>query len=212
MGSAFMYSEATESTDSIAANPICGTGEMAERIRIFPWENTSLGPITAWPKESIFAVNQLLSSPLPSLVFWGPEFIGLYNDAFLPVYAGRHPQSLGQPAEAVWEELWHHIGSQLHAVLYEGKTIAFQKQPFTLTVGGEHSEVVVIEAGADKVPALAPGDLVRCCICGVGVTCGEGVRTSAGDAAIAEGGLGVLRGWRHGTVGTAIGGEQEAVD
>lgn len=136
-----MHSETRRATNETVSGPICGIGEMAERIRAFPWDTTPLGAIAFWPSELIFAVNQMLCSPLPGLVFWGKEFIGLYNDAFLPAYAGRHPWSLGQPARVVWSELWPQIGAQLETVFREGTTVAFQKQPFTVTVAGEQRQM-----------------------------------------------------------------------
>jgi PAS domain S-box-containing protein len=35
---------------------------------------------------------------------WGPARIWLYNDAFVPILGGKHPQALGRPALEVWDE------------------------------------------------------------------------------------------------------------
>ena len=53
---------------------------------------------------------QLLSMLLPSkaqiILFWGPEFIVFYNDAYRPVFGAKHPHALGRPGQVAWSEIW----------------------------------------------------------------------------------------------------------
>jgi PAS domain S-box-containing protein len=112
--------------------PIYGVGQMPEQIRAFPWVSTPVGAIETWPYELICAVNQMLYSPLPGFIYWGPDFRVFYNDGSLPVLSGKHPQSLGQRAQEIWRELWHIIRDQLHSVFYEGKVLSFRKVPLTV--------------------------------------------------------------------------------
>ena len=52
-----------------------------------------------------------MNSPgFPLLLWWGPEFCQLYNDAYRPVLGAKHPKSMGQPARECWPEIWHIIG------------------------------------------------------------------------------------------------------
>jgi PAS domain S-box-containing protein len=81
-------------------NRIVCSGEMADRIRSFPWETTSLGPIEHWPEELITTVNLLLASKYPMFLWWGPERIQFYNDAYRPmIREDKHPLALGQRGE-----------------------------------------------------------------------------------------------------------------
>ena len=55
----------------------------------------------------------LLPSKAQIILFWGPEFIVLYNDAYRPVFGAKHP-ALGWPGRRAWSEIWE---SQLHPLL-----------------------------------------------------------------------------------------------
>jgi signal transduction histidine kinase len=50
-------------------------------------------------------------------VWWGDELINLYNDAYKTIVGGKHPQALGQPAAAVWREIWDQIGPRAHSAM-----------------------------------------------------------------------------------------------
>ncbi len=77
---------------------VCGAGpsEMAARVLAFDWSATPLGPAETWPESLRTAVGICLSSQLPMFVWWGPELINIYNDAYAPVLGKRHPDALGR--------------------------------------------------------------------------------------------------------------------
>ncbi|HYI94890.1 MAG TPA: histidine kinase dimerization/phospho-acceptor domain-containing protein, partial [Bryobacteraceae bacterium] len=99
-----------------------GGGEMGERIRSFNWENSPLGPTQHWQGSLKTAVRIILDSRYPMFLWWGTEFINLYNDAFIPVLGERHPDALGRPAPEIWSELWGTLGPQAKAVLESGES------------------------------------------------------------------------------------------
>ncbi|WP_435635901.1 ATP-binding protein [Pseudomonas solani] len=84
-------------------------GPMSRRVRELDWARTPLGPIAAWPASLRVAVEMMLASHFPSCLFWGPERITLYNDAFKPIL-GAKPEALGRPFDDVWREAWYSIG------------------------------------------------------------------------------------------------------
>src|SRR3546814_10914487 len=57
----------------------------------------------------------------PTAIYWGPELRLLYNDAWAPVPAERHPKALGRPAREVWADIWDVIGPQFEKVIAEGE-------------------------------------------------------------------------------------------
>ena len=61
---------------------LSGGGEMGERIRAFPWRDTSLGPPERWPQGLRTALRILLTTQHPIYIFWGPELICFYNDSY----------------------------------------------------------------------------------------------------------------------------------
>jgi hypothetical protein len=59
-------------------------GEMAARIRAFDWSQTPLGAVDKWSAALRTTVSIVLSNGFPMLLWWGPEYISIYNDAYLP--------------------------------------------------------------------------------------------------------------------------------
>lgn len=80
---------------------------MAERIRAFPWEATPLGPTYDWSPTLRTMVSFILANRFPQLLWWGPEYIQIYNDAYAPVLGQKHPErALGRPVWECWDEIW----------------------------------------------------------------------------------------------------------
>ena len=96
-------------TNETAFGFLQGGGEMGALIRAFNWETTTLGPIRDWPQSLRTALGILLNSRYPMFVFWGPELIKIYNDAYRPITGDKHPWALGRPGPAVWPEIWGDI-------------------------------------------------------------------------------------------------------
>ena len=48
----------------------------------------------------------MLVNRFPMLLWWGPQFCQLYNDAYRPILGAKHPQFLGRPTEECWSEIW----------------------------------------------------------------------------------------------------------
>ena len=97
-----------------------GDGEMATLMRAYPWERSPFGPVSDWPQSLKTAVSICLASRFPMLLWWGPDLLLLYNDAWRPVLGGKHP-SLARPGREVWPEIWHIIGPMLNSVLQTGR-------------------------------------------------------------------------------------------
>ena len=65
-------------------------------------------------------VSFLLANRFPLLLWWGPEYIQLYNDPYRPVLGTKHPRSMGQPARECWPEIWHVIGPLINTPFQGG--------------------------------------------------------------------------------------------
>ncbi len=102
-------------------SPFVGDSEMAVRMREFNWAATPLGPVAKWPQSLKTAVGISLSSRYPMVIWWGPDLVLLYNDAWVPILGpDKHP-AVGLPGIQVWPEVWHIIGMQLQSVLDTGQ-------------------------------------------------------------------------------------------
>ena len=87
---------------------------MGARMRELDWSNTPLGAVTEWPQSLRSTVSMLLPSKAQIVLFWGPEFSVLYNDAYRPVFGAKHPRALGLPGREAWSEIWDSV---LHELL-----------------------------------------------------------------------------------------------
>ena len=81
---------------------LTGAGEMGALVRAIDWRQTPLGALSEWPQSLRTTMSICLNSKFPIAVYWGPEFLMLYNQSLVPmVGAKKHPQALGQPASVV---------------------------------------------------------------------------------------------------------------
>jgi hypothetical protein len=95
--------------DSTAAGDseiFLGDAEMAERIGSFDWAETSLGSSDTWSPALRMMVRILLKNGFPMLLWWGPQYVSIYNDAYRAVLGTKHPWALGQPVSECWKEIW----------------------------------------------------------------------------------------------------------
>ncbi|GFE78068.1 hypothetical protein GCM10011487_00680 [Steroidobacter agaridevorans] len=101
-----------------SADFLSGGGEMGELIRAFEWQRTSLGAPEQWPQSLRTALRILLTTHHPACVFWGPELICFYNDAYRGALGPeRHPAMLGASLRQVWSETWSVMGPQIERVM-----------------------------------------------------------------------------------------------
>jgi PAS domain S-box-containing protein len=112
-------------------------GEIAERIRAFDWSQSPLGKPEDWPQSLRSAINVCLASKIPMYVWWGPDSINIYNDAYIPL-AGkvRHPTFFGRPAREMWPEIWDTMEGFLDQIHRTGEAIQHDDLPFVLDRNG----------------------------------------------------------------------------
>jgi PAS domain S-box-containing protein len=74
------------------------------------WSKTPIGDVETWSPALRMMVRLLLANRFPLLLWWGPRYCQLYNDAYRPVLGDKHPASMGQPASECFPEIWEVIG------------------------------------------------------------------------------------------------------
>lgn len=88
-----------------------GGGEMGALMRSFDWSNSPLGPPETWSPTLQAVTRMLLANCFPMLLWWGPDFLQIYNDAYRPVLGDKHPAAaLGRPFRECWSEVFHILG------------------------------------------------------------------------------------------------------
>lgn len=117
--------------DGSASDWLTSGGEMGERTRKLDWSKTPVGPIERWPQSLKSAVSFLLPSKAQIVLFWGPELVTFYNDAYRPVFGAKHPHVLGLPAREAWSELWEKgLSELLEGVVHTGEAYWASDRPF----------------------------------------------------------------------------------
>ena len=111
-------------SNKAATSPfLAGGGEMGERIRTKDWSPTAVGPPDQWPASLRTVLSIILNAKFPMFLWWGPDLIQFYNDAYRPSLgeSGKHPAALGQRGEACWPEIWPTIRPLIDQVLAGGE-------------------------------------------------------------------------------------------
>ena len=116
---------------------------MRSLCRALDWSRTSLGPVPGWPVSLRTTVRILLSSRHPMFLFWGPDLIQFYNDAYRPSFAegGRHPRALGMRGAEFWTEIWDIIGPQIDQVMAGGEATWHEDHLVPIERNGRIEEV-----------------------------------------------------------------------
>lgn len=134
----------TQSSNDHAETPdfLRGGGEMGALLRAHDWAATSVGPPEGWPQGLRTAIRLMLNTGHPVYIFWGPDCLCFYNDAYRPSLGPeRHPHSLGRPAREVWGEIWHLIGRQLDQVMSGGGATWNENRLIPMTRNGRLEDV-----------------------------------------------------------------------
>ncbi|MGH2347825.1 MAG: PAS domain-containing protein, partial [Chloroflexota bacterium] len=117
-----MMSVDGQGRDTGVAEVLSGGGEMGALMRALDWAPTPLGRVESWPQSLRTALSICLASRFPILIWWGPELVMLYNDAYRPMLgATKHPHALGRRGSECWPEIWDLIGPMLDGVVARGE-------------------------------------------------------------------------------------------
>jgi two-component sensor histidine kinase len=117
-------------------------GEMGALMRAYDWESTPLGPPETWPQSLRTTVRLLLNTRHPMFIWWSPELIQFYNDAYRQTMGPeRHPSALGQRGRDCWEEIWNIIGPQIEFVMAGKGATWHEDQLVPVTRFGKREDV-----------------------------------------------------------------------
>src|ERR1700760_3849650 len=103
---------------------------LGARYREADWVNSPLGRPQDWSPSLTTSIAMMLGADAQIVLFWGPEFVALYNEAYAPSIGDKHPRALGRPARENWAELWDDLEPLLRGVQQTGKTFSAKDRPF----------------------------------------------------------------------------------
>src|ERR1700759_291013 len=125
-----------------SADFLAGGGEMGALTRAYDWSATPLGKPETWPQSLRTALRIVLNTNHPMFIWWGPELIQFYNDAYRQTMGPeRHPSALGQRGRECWAEIWDVIGPQIEQVMSGGGPTWHEDQLVPVTRYGRLEQV-----------------------------------------------------------------------
>ena len=114
---------------------IPGLSPWIEFVQNQDWASTGVGPMEKWSDSLRSHLITIMLNPMPRLLVWGENMTFLYNEACVPLFGAKHPQSFGQHVSETWSEIWDRIGPMVQGA-YQGKLISLQRMPLPINRHG----------------------------------------------------------------------------
>src|SRR4030095_12361077 len=143
---------------------LSGGGEVGEMIRSFDWTSTPLGEPEYWQQSLKTCVRIMLTSPQPMFVWWGKNYINIYNDAYKFVLGTKHPRALGRPGNETWREIWHEIGARADIVFNKNEG-TFDDALLLIMNRNGYDEETYFKFSYNPVPGDNGGTAGLFCVC-----------------------------------------------
>lgn len=99
---------------------LASDSEISKIIRSTDWSNTLIGPLESWPHSLTSVLSLCLHARSPIAIYWGPEYVFFYNDAFRPI-VGDKQTTMGRRGSEVWPEIWDTVEPWLQSVRNTGR-------------------------------------------------------------------------------------------
>ena len=144
-----------------------GGGKMGELVRTKNWSHNSIGEPAKWPQSLRTTLNIVLNTPLPMILYWGPELHCFYNDPCSQCLdvKRQHSAILGLPAENLLHEEWPVDKSLLDQVMATGNTASMEDLLIPVYKNGKTADTfwsISYSAVKDESEKTG-GVLVMCC-------------------------------------------------
>jgi signal transduction histidine kinase len=106
-----------------------------DHVRFFRntnWARTALGPLSDWsPTLRLFA-GFVLADSRAACLWWGPDYIAIYNEAYAPLAAQVHPTLMGSTFVHGYPDLWPSISPYFDKCKRTGRGVNYSSATPTL--------------------------------------------------------------------------------
>jgi len=143
----------SQSTTKITTHGIAvSSPAVHDLLAAFP-EDSPLGPVEGWPDDLRLTVRTMQDAASQIVLFWGEDYVALYNDTYAPTIGNKHPDAFGRPARIYWAELWDDLKPMLDRVRMEGEVVVARDRVFHIERHG-HLEEVMFDISYSPARAL----------------------------------------------------------
>jgi hypothetical protein len=104
-----------------------------------------LGPINQWSPDLRGMCNLIMASPHPAAMYWGPEHVAIYNEAYVALAGKKHPELMGRRYADVWSEIWSAVADVFANALSSAQATMKDddcKLPVSHSKGPKHSPLL----------------------------------------------------------------------
>lgn len=107
-----------------------GGGTVSTLLQSLDWDASPLGAPADWSASLKTLMATILPAKAQIVLFWGADYVALYNEAYAPTIGAKHPRALGRPGQENWSELWDDLEPLLRGVRETGETFSANDRPF----------------------------------------------------------------------------------
>jgi hypothetical protein len=96
----------------------------SDHVRFFrdtDWARTTLGPLQGWSPTLRLFVGMVFADSRAACLWWGSDFIAIYNEGFQCMAAGVHPTLMGRRYADSFPEIWPYISALFAESMRTGK-------------------------------------------------------------------------------------------
>ncbi|EFX05752.1 ethylene receptor [Grosmannia clavigera kw1407] len=115
------------------------TGDTPQHIRLarsIDWAATPLGPVELWPADLRTISNMVMGSPNAAIMYWGPEYTAIYNEAYVSLAGRHHPGLMGSKTPLLWGQDWANVQATFRTVWNSGKAMIRYDDPVFMNRSG----------------------------------------------------------------------------
>lgn len=77
------------------------------------WKESALGDMSNWSGSLRTIINSIMVHPYQMALYWGKEYVLIYNASYADIVRRRHPQLLGQELAKGWPEAYKRVHEHL---------------------------------------------------------------------------------------------------
>jgi PAS domain S-box-containing protein len=125
--------------------------EIAARIAALDRRSSPLGPPGQWTTALRNVLDLISAARAQIVLFWGPDYVALYNADYAPTIGDKHPRALGRPAVENWAELWSDLEPLLRNVRESGEAFYARDRPFYIERHGGLGEYAYFDISYSPV-------------------------------------------------------------